>query len=373
MAISHYLPDIMKFIAYLILPLFLFSCYISPDGLPPDQQIWEYDQPDNVGFSNSELLTINSDIALDVYGFVDGLIIIKDNKLIFENYYHDLSRQSRISIGRGTLAFTVNAIGIAIEQGVLNLQDAIYTHLPEYASIFEADVLKKNITIAHLLAHRGGFSWNETIPPSDPGNNDLAQMRNSDDWIRYILNQPLEASPGLRFNMNSGTGIILAKILKNTTGMRMDDFLTNEVFTPLTITSISFDLDNAGNIDGGSGASLTLLDWTKFGHLMLENGIWRGRRIVDPNFIKESTTVQSPVSRHYNLGYAWWLFGDSFENSYRFDKDDVFFISGESGQHLYIVPTEKMIISIHAQNFLFGFNTPSLSLFSDIAKILTSK
>lgn len=360
----------MKFFKNIFLTTFLSSCFIGQE-LPPDQQIWEYDEPSNVGLFDETLLFLDSAIFNLQFQNIEGLIIIKDDKLVFENYYGIQTRSTIIPLEKASIVITVAAIGLAVDQGLIDITDPIHTYLPNYSAHFQDDPDKQNITIEHLLTHRSGFSWNETLGAffGNPENN-LNQMLASPDWIDFILDQPLEAGPGFRYNFNSGTGVILARVIQNLTGMRFDDYLNQNLFNTIEVTSFSMSQDPSGNFNGGRGASLSLLDWTKFGYLMLNEGLWNGRKVLDPNFVGEVTAVQSSVSPAFDLGYGWWVFGSAYENVFPVDKDDIYFIQGDAGQNQYIISSKNMVVSIHAENPFFGFNNPSLNLFFQITSAL---
>ena len=358
--------------------LFLSSCYVGQE-LEPDQDIWEYAQPNEVGLSREALLGLNDRIKLNEFLEVNGLIIIKDDKLVFENYYTrylddfqqvfretDLNRRSEaISLSSAGMIFTLAAVGVADDKRIISIEDPIMDYLPEYEQVFEDDPDKQSITITHLMSHRSGFSWNESIQPFSEFN-DLNLMKASEDWVRFVLEQPLEAPPGLRFNLNTGGGILLAKIIETASGQNFDTFLQENVLDPLSITTLTLDTDEQGNFNGGDGISVSLLDWTKLGYLFLNEGIWQNRKILDPIFVNNATSIQSVVSGTYNMGHIWWLFGDNFSETFGISHDDIIYIPGELGQHLYIIPNQNMIVSIFAENYFLRFQNPSLNLFAEI-------
>lgn len=359
----------MRKICLVLIPFFLSSCYLGEE-LPSDQQIWEYQDPATQGLSEPLLLSIDSGISVNFYERIEGLMILRNDKMVFENYYDSASRHSIISLDKASITVTVAAIGIALDEGLISLDDPIHLYLPSYQTLIDEDIRKRDITIQHLLTHRSGFSWNESIVPlfGNPDNN-LNQLIDSDDWVAFILDQPLEADPGIRYNFNSGTGSILAKIVQNASGQSFEGFLSENLFEILGVSTFSVDLDPAGNYKGGRGVSLSFLDWAKFGYLMLNEGIWNGRKIIDPNFVAESSIVQTQVSPSFNLGYGWWLFGDNFD-FLPINKDGIYYIAGDFGQHMYIIPDENMLVLINAENFFFGFNNPSLNLFIQITSTI---
>lgn len=349
--------------------LFLFTGCFLADDLPPDQQTWDYAAPSTTGLSDFTLLQIDNSISNKDFQEIRSLIIIKDDKLVFENYYDSVSRHTPIPLDRASIVMTVAAIGVAIDQGLLGLTDPISEHLPGYSSIFADDTLKQQITIEHLLTHRSGFSWNETLTVFFLFNpdNDLSKMLASQDWIEFILNQPLEAAPGLRYNFNSGTGTILTKIIENASATSYDQFLKENILDVVDISSMNITQDPAGNFDGGRGTTISLIDWTKFAYLMVREGIWEGRRVIDPNFVSDATSVQVAVSPFFDLGFGWQLFGSVQEGSFPpLSVEDIYYVPGEIGQYLFIIPSRNMIVSIYAENF-FGSGFESVNLFRQIA------
>ncbi|MEQ6167443.1 serine hydrolase [Ekhidna sp. MALMAid0563] len=361
---------------YISLVLIFCSCYVGEE-VAPDQEVWKYARPKEVGLSEEALLTINSRIQTNDFSEIDGLIIIKNDQLIFENYFDQddsqgfiqrlptlSKRHSAFNLNSASLTFALAAIGVAEDKRLIDIEDRISDYLPEYEDVFLADSEKENITIEHLLLHKSGLSWN-VIQQFSP-QNDLNQMKASEDWVRYILEQPMEAPAGIRFNLNTASGVLLAKIVENASDQSFNDFIKENVIDPLTITSFDIETDPSGNFNAGDGIRISLLDWTKLGYLFLQEGLWRGRKILDPNFIENATSVQTEVSGTQTLGYIWWQFGDSFSNAFAIPSNEIIFIPGELGQHMYLIPSENMIVSIFADNLSDNFYGYSQNLFTEI-------
>lgn len=348
----------------LILSSLLMGCYVG-DEVPPDQTVWEYALPAEVGLSEDGLLGLNTGILFEGFETINGLIIVKDDQLAFENYYGSWDRATLQAIDRASIVFTLSALSIAEDLRLLSLDDVIDQYLPEYEDVFQEDPEKRMIRIRDFLTHKSGLAWNENINPFSVFS-DLSQMKASSDWVRYVLERPREAPAGFRYSFNTGGGMILCKIIENATGQSFDSFLQEQLLEPLTIEGLQIEQDPLGNFNGGDGISVSLIDFTKLGYLMLQEGEWRKRVIIDPAFIQESTSLQVPVDVNYNLGYGWWLFGADQQASFPMGEQVIFFIPGEKGQHMYIIPSENMIVSIFAENVFYLFQNPSLDLFKEI-------
>ncbi len=352
-----------------IILLITTSCYISEE-LPPDQNIWEYDLPQNQQLDQELLLDIDSRIRFQDgdFGAVQALAIVRNNTLVFENYYsNELGRFSQQNIGRAGLSITLAALGVAIDQRLISVEDSIYRYLPEYTSIFQADPSKRAIKVKDVLMHRTGISWNETIE-RNPSLNDLFLMKSQDDWLQYYLSRPL-AGVGI-YTLSTANGVLMAKIIQNATSRDFNEFLTDQLFEPLEINHNSIETDDVGNYNGGDGYRISLLDFSKIGFLFLNEGFWQGRTVLSNNFVDEALSRQHQFSQSSftnSIGYFWNFFGENIQGNLGTDYSTISFLLGEFGQSIFIVPEENMIVTIHSNNSI-GFNFQSFNLFLEITR-----
>ena len=278
----------MKNIKPFFLLILFGSCVFTNENLAPDQQTWNYALPNQFNLINDEFINLNEAILNDEYKNIQALVIIKDDQLIFENYYLDQQREDLNNIDNATNILTSIAIGMAIDDGYLiSIETPIADLLPEYENELSNDSLKKTITIRQLLTHRSGLSWDEIV-----SENDLEEMMNSDDWVKNLLKKPLDAIPGGRYNFNSGASMILSKIIQNLTNETLSSYIDRRLFKALEIEEWLWTADPSGTTNATNGLHLTQLDFTKIGYLLLKNGLWRDQVILSENWIDESTTSQ---------------------------------------------------------------------------------
>ncbi len=164
-----------------------------------------------------------------------NLLIVKDGKLVFEEYFGSQTPGDINIIYSCTKSFTSALVGIAIDQGLIGGVDMpIYEFFPEYPFLQEED--KSNITLQHVLTMTSGFEWNElSIPYSDPSNDNYIGNR-SDSYLEYVLNKPVVDEPGTHWVYNSGNTIILAGIIRNVSSFQAADYAEQYLFNPLDIT-----------------------------------------------------------------------------------------------------------------------------------------
>ena len=195
-------------------------------------------------------------------------------------------------------------------------------------------------------------------------------MQERADWVEYILSKPLEAIPGSRHNINTGTGMVLAKIVEDVSGTPLDLFVQENLFDPLLIREFQWEKAPDGTTNASIGLSLSVIDFTKIGYLILKDGIWKGQEIVSFDWIVESTTLKNNFSSSGTPGgvaYYWWKYNDNFSNNFLpFPGNDLFFLYSHNGISIYLHPGEDLLVTIYANNPFSGYFGPSWAVFFNI-------
>ena len=330
----------------------------------------EFDVPDtpeqlNDGWPVSSLLeqgmhpftidTLSQRIRQGDYGYIHSLLIVRYGTLIFEEYYRNYHVDRLHNIYSVTKSITSALIGKAIEEGhIAGIDVRIADFFPEYEDIIQADPRKQNITLRHLLTMTSGLEYDETTAPYDSPNNTWNQMHDSDDWVRFVLELPMVEEPGRRFNYNSGCTILLAAILKKTTGRHADRLADDWLFGPLGITERqwSYQSSRPNDLpDTGGGLQLRPRDMAKFGQCYLDGGRWLGVQVVAEDWVTESLTAHVTVEDRVEYGYQWWSF-----RYFQIPEPGVQltryipYAAGYSGQHIFLIPACDILIVVTASN-----------------------
>ncbi len=353
-----------EFLTLVFLTVTLTGCYLNED-VPEDQNIWDYSLPSQQGLADGELLTLDQEIEDDLFGATQSLIIIKNDQLIFENYYDENDRTTLFPIGRVGIGIVSALFGEVLNNELANqLDQPIAVFFPEYSEIFDETPAKRNITVRHLLNMTEGLAWNGSVISIEEESNDLRQMRASNDFVEYVLSRPLEAPPGNRFSFNSGNSIILLNLIDRLIDEPLSEFFSARLFGPLEITS--FEVRNMPNglPDYGTGLSLSTLDLTKIGYLLIKNGVWNGVQLIDSRWIDDMFSSQEEVDLNFDFGFQWWRFNDTSFIARQFGFSDFHFIHGERSQGLYLSRDGQFVITVNnGFNTARNFATPSFFIF----------
>src|SRR5262249_6885249 len=215
------------------------------------------------------------------------------------NYYdpgwHPYYKGSRLHTMQSVSKSVTSAlVGIAIGDGKIPGVDA--KAMPYFAGFrIPPDPRRDRMTIADILTMRTGIRWDEeSTEYTDPKNN-CAVMEGKDDWVRYVLEQPMAEDPGKVFVYNSGATELLSYLLWKATGRQADDYAKERLFTPLGI-KFFWKRTPKGLADTEGGLYLAPRDLAKIGFLYLHDGVWNGRRILPEGWAAASTKARTSTN-----------------------------------------------------------------------------
>lgn len=282
-----------------------------------------------------------------------GVVVIKDSKLVLEEYFYSYWRETIHDIRSAGKSITALLVGIAIDKGLIESVDQkVYDFFPEFASNPNITEEHRNITIKHLLMMSSGMD-SDTDDINSPGN--WVNWGPQDNWVEIALNVPMKFDSGEKWVYNDICAMLCSAIIQKASGKPLDEFAKEHLFEPLGIREYYW-YRNAQNITGGMGnLYITNLDFAKIGLLVLNKGKWKNQQIISANWIEEISTKRldlpdlGPFANSY--GYFWWIGQKNIHG-----KDyEYFFASGNGGNKLYIIPQENIVISIQSSAYGQGY------------------
>ncbi|PTQ89242.1 serine hydrolase domain-containing protein [Agitococcus lubricus] len=138
---------------------------------------------------------------------------------------------TRICLFSASKVVTAMLIHLLDEMGEIDLLDPISNYIPEYGVNG-----KRNATIYHLLAHRGGI-------PSLPKGTDPKLLFNPDAALDLLYKAKPIAPSGYRAAYHALTaGYILGEIIKRVTGKDCREFMAEKISIPMDMPSFNFGL-----------------------------------------------------------------------------------------------------------------------------------
>lgn len=261
-----------------------------------------------------------------------SFMLLRHGKTVAEGWWEPYRRDLPHMLYSLSKSFTSTAIGLAVEEGLLSVDDPVLSFFPDDAPDEPSDNLKA-MTVRHLLSMNTGHHEDTTS----------AVWRGDDDnWPRAFLAQPVDHEPGSWFVYNTAATYMLSAIITRLTGEPLIDYLRPRLFGPLGIENPVWDKDPQGRSLGGSGLHITTEDIARFGQMYLQEGMWEGRRIVPETWVREATSIHSDTGKtqsnsDWSVGYGY-QFWRSRHNSYRGD--------GAFGQFCLVLPEQDAVVAI---------------------------
>ena len=221
-------------------------------------------------------------------------------------------------------AFTMTAIGILCDRGLISVGDRIVDILADEIAPNrdEMDPRWDRVTVEMSIKYRsglpGGFLDIDCLDANEWG----------EDHLKYMMTYPLAYDPDTEERYNDGTYYLLARVAEKVSGMPTDAFLWKEMLYPLGFSEAAFSRCPMGHIIGGSGLYIPIADFAKFGELYRCGGVWKGRRILSGEWVK---TV--------------------LEKEYVFDWDDtheLYFKGGMYGQKILVHPARRRVVAVQS-------------------------
>jgi CubicO group peptidase (beta-lactamase class C family) len=296
----------------------------------------------NKTFSLNELMISSKTTAF---------LVIRDDTILYENYFNGYQRDTISRFMSITKSFTSALIGIAIGEGLIrDVNDKIVNYIPELKNH------KCNeITIKNLLMMDSGIEYKEG---AFPWTDDVKQYWTSD--IRTMIKSlRVKDDIGAFFHYNDYHLHLMAVILERTSGMRVSEYFDKKIYQCIGPEFPAYIvLDSSKNCFERmeSGLCASAIDLAKFGRLYLNNGRWEGRQIVPENWVKDSigrsgANDSIEFFKYYNdRPWGKWLgSGKAFYKNlwwgYKVDDElNDSFAMGVLGQILYICPRKNSIV-----------------------------
>lgn len=370
--------------------------YKIGDGLEFSHTALRHDMPESAGLRTDSLLHVDMIMqqAINDSVFPGGVVgVMKNGALVWsQGYgYHDYSKTKAVSdtdvydlASLTKVISTTTAIMKLIDDGRLSLDDIVADFIPE----FETDQ-KRDITIEQMLLHTSGLPAFKVY---------VDKLKTRGEILDAIKNEPLEAAPGERYTYSDLGFILLAEIVEEITGQRIDRFVRSKFFRPMGMYSTHFnprgvgrwmtqrippteidDVYNRGTVQadvhderayfmdgvaGHAGLFSNVKDIAMFSQMLLNGGTYAGREYLSPEIIEQFTIKQSPLNQR---AYGYDRKSEGFSTAGSLTSNNSFGHTGFTGTSLWVDPDNDIAIIL-----LTNRTYPDRNLGSGIGRIRAS-
>ncbi len=304
---------------------------------------WNSSTPASEGVSAVQLQATMELIRDRTFSGVDSMLVVRHGRLIAEGYFNGFARDSLHDLRSTGKSFTSALAGIAIDQGLLAVDDPISMHIPQFERHDNMNARKHAIQVFHLLNMNSGLECNDWEPGSR-GNEE--HMYDKRDWVGFILDLPTPYEPGAAAQYCTGGVVVLGYIISQRSGMALDAYANTWLLGPLGIQQSDWRRSPDGAATGGGGLRLRPRDAAKLGQLYLDGGTWNGVRVVPAEWVQRSQQRVNQLGSD-GYGYLWWKRGFSRAGG----NVASFFTSGNGGNYIFVVPSLDLVVVFTGSNY----------------------
>jgi CubicO group peptidase (beta-lactamase class C family) len=287
---------------------------------------WQATTPESQGFDSARLAEGLRAIRQNGT-HIHSLLAIRRGSVFLDAYFYPYDGSTYHDMASVTKSLMTTLIGIAADQGKLELDQPMLSFFPDRA-IANRDERKERITVAHLASMSSGLECSEANSEETSRG-----MFASDDWVQFTLDLPVAWEPGTHFVYCSPGMHLLSAILQQATGVTALEFARANLLEPLGIHESAWPTDAQGHNLGSGDVLLRPLDAAKLGFLWLHQGTWDERQIVSRDWVTASVQrrMTEAAGRPEDYGYGWWI--SDPEESISF-----FQAAGVGGQLIKVLP-----------------------------------
>lgn len=282
--------------------------------------------PESQGVSSEAILSFLTDVEKSIDA-LHSVMILRRGHVIAEGWWAPYAASKPHELYSLSKSFTSTAVGLAIAEGKLSLDDEVLKFFPDQAPP-EPSANLKAMRVRDLLCMSAGHD--REIPTSAQGMTTEA-----------FLAHPVPFKPGTRFLYNTPATFMLSAMVQKATGQTVLEYLKPRLFEPLGIEQPTWGTNRQGITLGGYGLNLRTEDIARFGQLYLQRGQWNGRQLLPAAWVDQATGRQtsngSNPKSDWDQGYGF-QFWRSLHGAYRGD--------GAFGQYCLVLPEQQVVIAI---------------------------
>ncbi len=285
--------------------------------------------PEAQGIASSALLGFVATLDKSIEG-MHGVVVVRHGNVILEGWWKPYDAETPHALYSLSKSFTSTAVGLAISEGKLSLDDEVLKFFPDDAPSEPSKNLK-SMRVSDLLRMSTGHQAEATVAAKDQ------------PWTKTFLAQPVPFKPGSHFLYNTPATYMLSAIVQKVTGQTVLDYLRPRLFEPLGIKDPAWGTSPQGISLGGYGLSIRTEDIARFGQLYLQQGKWAGQQLVPSSWVEAATARQtsngSAPNSDWDQGYGY-QFWRSRHNAFRGD--------GAFGQYCLVIPDQDTVVAINS-------------------------
>jgi CubicO group peptidase (beta-lactamase class C family) len=296
-------------------------------------------------YDRDKIRELNRQIAQRDFKDITSVVVIKDGKLLIEEYFNGADRttlHNPRSVGK---TFTSALMGIALRDGYIKSIDQTLGEFYDLKSFANFSTKKSAVTLKDLLTMSSAFLGSDADPAS-PGNEE--NMYPTPNWVKFALNLPMDEDKenGKQWDYFTAGVVLLGDILDRSVPGGLEKYADRVLFKPLGITRYEWAYTPQKVVNTAGGLQMSSLDYAKFGQLYKNRGRWNGVPVLPEEWVAQSFHKYLAVPNNVDTYYGLLFWNKTYHVDGR--PYETFFCTGNGGNKIFVFLDQPLVVVITA-------------------------
>jgi len=296
-------------------------------------------------YDKERIRQLNQRIAENLYKDVTSIVVIKDGRLLIEEYFNGATRDALHDTRSVGKSFASAVMGIAINDGYIKSENQTLKDFYDLTKFANHSPKKEGVTIKSLLTMSSGFNADDDDEKS-PGNEE--NMYPTSDWVKFALDLPMDDKKevGRTWNYFTAGVVVLGDIINKSVPAGLEKYADDRLFKPLGIEKYEWQYTPKKVPSTAGGLRMRSLDFARFGQLYKNGGAWDAAQIIPRSWVDKTFTKYLPLPFDGNGFYGYLFWNVTFDVNGK--KYEAFYCTGNGGNKIYIFKDQPLVIVITA-------------------------
>jgi len=296
-------------------------------------------------FDKAKIRELNLRIAQKLYKEITSVIVIKDGKLLIEEYFNGATRETLHDTRSVGKSFASTLAGIAIKDGYIKSENQPLKDFYDLKKFANYSAKKDAVTIESLLTMSSVFEADDNDENS-AGNEE--KMYPTADWVKFALDLPTDEKKeiGKQWNYFTAGVVVLGDIINKSVPEGLEKYAARKLFEPLGITKYEWQYTPQRVANTAGGLRMNALDFAKYGQLYKDGGQWNGKQIVPQNWVKQSFSKHIALPDRENEFYGYLFWNKTFAAGGK--QFETFYATGNGGNKIFVFKDQPIVVVITA-------------------------
>tara|TARA_R110000868_G_scaffold142045_2_gene359119 strand:+ start:1413 stop:3077 length:1665 start_codon:yes stop_codon:yes gene_type:complete len=299
-------------------------------------------------FDKAKIELLNSEIAKYNLKEITSIVVIREGKLMLEEYFNDADRNTLHDTRSAGKSFTSTLMGMAIRDGYIKNENETLNAFYDLKQFANYEPMKDSIKIKDLLTMSTAFNGSDADSDS-PGNEE--NMYPTANWVKFTLDLPLDHSKinGGKWDYFTAGVVVLGDILDKKITGGLEKYASEKLFQPLNITKYQWQYTPQMVVNTAGSLQMRSLDYAKYAQLYKNKGVWHGKQILPKEWVEKTFThqIQIPERDHQFYSYLFW----NKSVSYKGKRYETYYCAGNGGNEFIIFKDLPITIIITSKAY----------------------